>query len=196
MNPLLQQILPLGNPHLRVKAEPVRDLHDLQLQSDKELLQEVLEAFRQEHDFGRAIAAPQIGVLRRMIALNLNDRRFVMFNPRIIWHSEETFNMWDDCMCFPSLLVRVRRHKSIQVSYRDESWNEHVWSDLDQPTSELLQHEIDHLDGVLAIDHAVTNEDVISREAFQQMPDYFLEKVDYVIPLPAYRKSPLRPERA
>ncbi|HEY9871344.1 MAG TPA: peptide deformylase [Candidatus Obscuribacterales bacterium] len=196
MNPLLQQILPLGNPHLRVKAEPVRDLHDLQLQSDKVLLQEVLEAFRQEHDFGRAIAAPQIGVLRRMIALHLNDRRFVIFNPRIIWHSEETFTMWDDCMCFPSLLVRVRRHKSISVSYRDEDWTEHVWSDVDQPTSELLQHEIDHLDGVLAIDHAITNQDIISREAFQQMPDYFLEKVDYVIPLPAYRKSPLRPERA
>lgn len=196
MNPLLQQTLPLGNPHLRVKAEPVRDLHDLQLQSDMELLQEVLEAFRQEHGFGRAIAAPQIGVLRRMIALHLNDRRFLMFNPRVIWHSQETFTMWDDCMCFPSLLVRLRRHKSISVSYRDESWNEHIWSDLDQPTSELLQHEIDHLDGVLAIDHAITNDDIISREAFQQMPDYFLEKVDYVIPLPAYRKSPLRPERA
>jgi len=188
MNPLLRQILPLGNPHLRVKSEPIRDLHDLQIQVDKKLLQDVLEAFREEHDFGRAISAPQIGVMRHMIALHLDDRKFVIFNPRVVWQSQETMTMWDDCMCFPSLLVRVRRHHSISISYRDEQWKEHVWSDIDQPTSELLQHELDHLNGVLAIDLAITKEDVISREAFEQMPEHFLEKVDYTIPMPAYRK--------
>ncbi len=188
MDPLLLQLLPLGNPHLRVRAEPVRDLHDLQITVDKKLLQEVLEAFRAEHGFGRAIAAPQIGVMRQMIALNLDDRKFVIFNPNVTWQSQETMTMWDDCMCFPSLLVRVRRHKSLSISYRDEEWKEHVWNDIDQSTSELLQHELDHLNGVLAIDLAITKDDVISREAFHQMPDHFLEKVDYVIPMPAYRK--------
>src|SRR4030095_13381069 len=156
------------------------------------MLQEVREACRAEHAFGRAIAAPQIGVMRNMIALHLDDRSFVMFNPRVTWQSEETITMWDDCMCFPSLLVRVRRHKSIAISYRDEEWKEHVWNDIDQHTSELLQHEIDHLNGVLAIDLALAKEDVISREAFEQMPDFFRDKVDYVLPAPEHRKSPLR----
>jgi len=189
MNPLLKEILPLGNPHLRVVAEPVRTLHDVELEAEKKLLQDVLDAFREEFGFGRAMAAPQIGVLRQMIALHLDDKRFVIFNPTIIWQSDETFTMWDDCMCFPSILVRVRRHRNISIRYRDEEWKEHVWSDIDQATSELLQHEIDHLHGVLAVHHAIDKDSIISREAFDQMPEFFQDKVDYVIPLPAYQKA-------
>jgi peptide deformylase len=57
--------------------------------------------------------------------------------------------MWDDCMSFPNLLVRLRRHQFCKMRFRDLDWKEQVW-ELPEDLSELMQHEIDHLDGILA----------------------------------------------
>ncbi len=89
--------------------------------------------------------------------------------------------MWDDCMSFPFLLVRVRRHSAISVRYLDDEGSIRVMDNLDQATSELLQHEIDHLDGILAVDHAMDVDALVSREVFEENPDWFADKVDYVI---------------
>ncbi|MHA2064832.1 MAG: peptide deformylase, partial [Candidatus Thorarchaeota archaeon] len=62
--------------------------------------------------------------------------------------------VWDDCMCFPELLVRLRRHKSCTIHYRDMNWNQKTMS-LEDSLSELIQHEYDHLDGVLAVSRAI-----------------------------------------
>jgi len=62
--------------------------------------------------------------------------------------------VWDDCMCFPDLLVRVKRHRSCRIRYRDLEWNEQTMN-LTGDLSELLQHEYDHLDGVLAVNRAI-----------------------------------------
>ena len=62
--------------------------------------------------------------------------------------------VWDDCMCFPDLLVKVERHKTCTISYRDLDWNEQK-TQLEGDLSELLQHEYDHLDGILAVSRAV-----------------------------------------
>ena len=62
--------------------------------------------------------------------------------------------VWDDCLCFPDLLVKVMRHKSCTIEYRDREWirrSRRVEGDL----SELLQHEYDHLDGILAVSRAI-----------------------------------------
>ena len=104
-----------------------------------------------------------------------------MINPEITWASNETFTMWDDCMSFPFLLVRVRRHRTVSVRYLDDGGAIRVMDRLDQATSELLQHEIDHLDGVLAVDHALDAEAIVSREVFEENPQWFADKVDYVI---------------
>ena len=74
-------------------------------------------------------------------------------NPKIVWNSTETFTMWDDCMSFPTLLVRLQRFKSISVHFSDEHGKPQEWSRLNQATSELLQHEIDHLHGKLFLDY-------------------------------------------
>lgn len=81
--------------------------------------------------------------------MNLGERPFCIANPEIVWRSEERFTLWDDCMSFPFLLVRLSRHVSISVRYTDEEGVERSWEKLDRPESELLQHEIDHLDGVV-----------------------------------------------
>ncbi|MDR9824120.1 peptide deformylase, partial [Vibrio sp. FNV 38] len=118
--------------------------------------------FRKRNGFGRAIAAPQCGFLQRYIALCLPGRgQFFVVNPRITWSSPETFTMLDDCLSFPDLLVRVRRHCSISIEYQTETGERKTWNDIDQATAGLLQQEIDHLDGVLAVDRALPGVDSI-----------------------------------
>ena len=175
------KIVLLGDPRLREVCRPVDDVTNADFRFHRDRLHATLAAFRAEHGFGRAISAPQIGVSQRFIAVNLGDGAFSMVNPEITWSSPETFTMWDDCMSFPFLLVRVRRHRSISVRYVDDHGNVRVMDRLDQATAELLQHEIDHLNGVLAVDHALDADAVVSREVFDENPEWFADKVDYVI---------------
>lgn len=161
---MLDKILLLGNSKLRIISEPVSDFQDPEFLADIKILQKTLECFRSKYGFGRGIAAPQIGQNRRVIALNLNNLPFVMVNPEIIWKSPETFTKWDDCMCFPAILVKVQRHSSISVKYFDVKGNLKVWENIDQETSELLQHEIDHLDGILATDLALDKYSIIHKD--------------------------------
>src|SRR5439155_19654778 len=95
------------------------------------------------------------------------------------WRSDETFTMWDDCMSFPSLLVKVRRYRSISLRYQDETGAARVWETLDQAAAELLQHEIDHLDGVLFIDRAEGPDALVHREVFEAQPERFRAQVDF-----------------
>ena len=178
---LAAKVLLLGDPGLRRECRSVDDPSNADYRYDRDRLHATLERFRAEHGFGRAISAPQIGVAQRFIAVNLGDAPFTMINPEITWCSPETFTMWDDCMSFPFLLVRVRRHRSISVRYLDDDANIRVLDRLDQATSELLQHEIDHLNGILAVDHALDADAIVSREVFEENPDWFTDKVDYVI---------------
>jgi peptide deformylase len=174
-------ILPLGDPRLRLQAQPVLDVRDPLFRAESARLKAVLEAFRKAHGFGRGGAAPQIGVAKRFIAVNLGRGTRALVNPEITWRSPETFTLWDDCMCFPWLLVKVRRHTSISVAFEDEEGERRHWERLDRPESELLQHELDHLDGILATDRAEGPEGIISREAFEAYRDHFAGMVDYVI---------------
>ena len=171
-------VLLVGDPRLRRVAAPVSRT-DPGLVDGVARLHATLARFRAEHGFGRAISATQIGVARRFIALNLGEGPFTMFNPEITWRSGETFTLWDDCMSFPFLLVRVARDASIGVEFEDEAGHRQHWERLDRATSELLQHEIDHLDGVLAIDRALDRDAIVSREVFETMPEHFARLVDY-----------------
>lgn len=148
----VREILLLGNPRLYEPSKMVsratagdcaaaaRDLHD------------TLMDFRRRFGYGLAIAAPQIGVAKRLVVMHI-DHLVVFLNPILEQKSSEMMDVWDDCMCFPDLLVRVERHRSCSITYRDLDWNEHVMS-LEGDLSELLQHECDHLDGVLAVARA------------------------------------------
>jgi peptide deformylase len=117
-------------------------------------LHDTLMAFREEFGMGRAIAAPQIGVVKRLVYMYVNGHATEFINPVLEDKSPETIEVWDDCMCFPELLVRVARHKSCRIRYRNLDWQEEEMH-LEDDLSELLQHECDHLDGVLAVSRAI-----------------------------------------
>jgi peptide deformylase len=174
-------VLLLGDPRLRAPCERVADPRAPESRADLARLAAALDEFRRTHGFGRGIAAPQIGIPRRFIAINLGKGTRCLVNPEIEWRSPETFTMWDDCMSFPELLVRVRRYDSISVRYQDEESEERSWDRLERAESELLQHELDHLDGVLAVDRAIDRESLVWRAAFDLEPELFRAQVDYVI---------------
>ena len=156
-----REILQLGNPDLYdISIEVEKDELDLikDIVSD---LADTMFAFREKYGAGRAIAAPQIGVLKRMVYMNTGEP-VVLLNPEITAKSIEMMEVWDDCMSFPELLVRVRRHKSISVTYRDLEWEERVL-DAEGDLAELLQHEIDHLDGILAVMRATDEHSFVTR---------------------------------
>lgn len=179
--PKVRPVLLLGDPRLRKKCDLIADAESVELKNEIEELHQRLEIFRAENNFGRAISAPQIGIGKRFIAMNLDGKLHTLINPEIIWQSQEKFSMWDDCMSFPSLLVKLERFKSISVRFQNQNGETQTWEHLPQDISELLQHEIDHLDGILAIDRAIDKDSIVERAAFEQMKSYFASQVDYVI---------------
>lgn len=149
----VKDILLLGDPRLYEVSAPVLKEELLELKPQIELMWESIIDIRNTYGFGRAIAAPQIGLQKRIIALNI-DRPEIMINPVLTDLSDEMFELWDDCMSFPNLLVKVKRHKSLKVSFLDLNWNLHT-QELDDEMAELIQHEYDHLDGILATQRAI-----------------------------------------
>lgn len=121
-------------------ADAVADLH------------RVLMDFRDREGFGRAIAAPQAGYDVRVIAAFLDGTAHTLINPTIIRKSSRRRVLWDDCFSFPEDLVRVARHVTVTVRFHDTHGRQHEWKDVPWAVSELLQHEYDHLDGILAHD--------------------------------------------
>jgi len=149
----VRPILQLGNPRLYERCAPVSPGEVKALGSVVQDLHDTMMDFRARYDAGRAIAAPQIGVMKRLVYMHI-DEPVVFINPVLDRMSEETFELWDDCMSFPEILVRVARHRSCRISWRDPEWKERS-EVLSGDLSELLQHECDHLDGVLAVSRAV-----------------------------------------
>ena len=149
----VRDILLLGNPKLYEKSRPVgfEELNDLKPVVDN--LHDTMMDFRKRYNRGRAIAAPQIGVMKRLIYMHI-EKPVVFINPIFKDNSDEMMVVWDDCMSFPDLLVKVRRHKSCTIVYKDMDLNEQQMR-LEDDLSELLQHEYDHLDGILAVSRAI-----------------------------------------
>lgn len=150
----VKEILLLGNPKLYECAELVKKDELVDLAAIIGDLHDTLMAFRKTYHAGRAIAAPQIGVMKRMIYMNIDNNPTIFINPRIVFPHDETMEIWDDCMSFPNLLVKVKRYKRCKIYFKDINWYEQQL-ELAGDLSELLQHEYDHLDGILAVDRAL-----------------------------------------
>ena len=157
----------LGDPALRLRSRPVEEAGSPASRLVADDLRDTLAAARKQHGMGRALAAPQIGAPVRMVLVDADKRRIVMVNPEITDVGAEDFEVWDDCFCFPDLLVRVTRAYRISLKYFDLHGKEHTM-DLEGPMAELLQHEIDHLDGIVALDRATGLDPFAYRTEWEQ----------------------------
>jgi peptide deformylase len=150
----LADLLLLGDPRLYETCEPVLERELPLVPGWVADLHNVMEEIRTKYRFGRGIAAPQLGIMKRLIYLNV-DKPTVIINPELVTVSDETDELWDDCMSFPNLLIKVKRHKELTLSFRDEHWQTQKWDVTDWRLSELIQHEYDHLNGVLCTMRAI-----------------------------------------
>ncbi|MBR0139775.1 MAG: peptide deformylase [Firmicutes bacterium] len=148
-----REILLLGDPRLYEVCEEVRRDELEELRPVFEDMFDCIRGIRRDYGFGRAIAAPQIGVKKRLICM-LTDRPYVIINPELEFVGDEMMELMDDCMSFPNLLVRVRRYRHCILRYTDENWVKRE-KRMDDDMSEFIQHEYDHLDGILATMRAV-----------------------------------------
>jgi peptide deformylase len=146
-------ILKLGDPRLYEICEPVYKEELPLVKTWVKDLHEAMEDIRARYGFGRGIAAPQLGIMKRLFYLNLGEP-YIIINPEIIHPSQELIELWDDCMSFPNLLVKVKRYQSLTLEYLDENWEKQSWK-VEGAISELIQHEYDHLDGILCTMRAI-----------------------------------------
>jgi peptide deformylase len=170
---MVRKVLVLGDPALRTRCIDVTRFEDAGLAQEIEDIKETLEDFRIRNGFGRGIAAIQMGIPKRIIGLNLGDGPFVLINPKITFRTDEEKELWDDCMSFPDLVVKVRRSVGISLTYQDEAGNRVDWNHLSFAESELLQHEMDHLDGILATDRALDEKSIIYKAEYTKNITYY-----------------------
>ena len=162
----VRDILQLGNPLLRVNCKQVKSFGTPDLRSIVADLRDTLHDFKSRNGFGRGIAAPQIGVMQRVVFIDV-DRPLALVNPVIKRRSSKRMVLWDDCFSFPNLLVKVKRNLSIEVAYQDaEGAKHHILAE--GALSELLQHEIDHVNGILAIDRAIDSKHIVFRSEHEK----------------------------
>ena len=166
----IRTVLQLGDPGLREVAKRVENPAAPEIVALVEDLADTLAYWRQTTGYGRGIAAPQIGANVRVIFLRLpGEDPWPVVNPVITERSKEKIVVWDACLSFLSIFMQVERHREITVQYQDLSGEQlelHV--DEERNLSELLQHEVDHLNGVLAVDRITDIRTMCTREEFER----------------------------
>ena len=166
----IRPVLQLGDPLLREKCASVEDPTSDEIKDLVQDLEDTLAHWRSTTGYGRGIAAPQIGVPQRVIFLKLPGvERWPLVNPEIVESGEEHTVVWDACLSFLSIFMQVERRRWVTVRYQNlegESLSFDAGDDRD--LSELVQHEIDHLDGILAIDRVFDVKTICTREEFEK----------------------------
>jgi len=147
----LREIIKLPDPRLRLVAEPVQEISD----EIRSLVADMMETMYAAPGIG--LAAIQVGVAQRVITLDLAKKDEpknpqVVINPEILWTSEERATYEEGCLSIPEFYEEVERPAQVRVSYTDLDGNARD-VEANGLLATCLQHEIDHLNGVLFIDH-------------------------------------------
>jgi peptide deformylase len=156
----------LGDPILRAKCAPIKNPRSAAVRLVADGLQDTLRDLKARYGMGRGLAAPQIGAPIRLIYVE-KDEPWFLVNPEILDVGGSDFSVWDDCFSVPDLLCRVVRAYRITVRYQDLAGETHETT-VEKDMAELLQHEIDHLDGVLMLDRAIGLDPFCYREEWNK----------------------------
>ena len=147
----LREILKIPDKRLRLVSEPVKRV-------DAGIRALVDDMFETMYDApGIGLAAIQLGVAKRVVTMDLSKREdnhkpLVFINPEITWSSEETATYEEGCLSIPEYYEEVERPAQVKVKYLDLDGKSHEIA-AKGLLATCLQHEIDHINGVLFIDH-------------------------------------------
>ncbi len=148
---MIRATLELGNPALRQTAAPVDNATGAEIHELIDDLRDTLHDFRARNGWGRALAAPVIGVPLRVIVVEHDELSLVLINPVFERWSGEQVDGYESCITFPTLWGCVIRPRAVVVTAQDEAGvSRRVEAEGD--LARLLQHEIDHLDGLTWLD--------------------------------------------
>jgi peptide deformylase len=142
-------ILPIrtwGDPVLRQRAAPVDEITDVH----RRLIADMIDTMREAPGVG--LAATQVGVMERIFVWEVDDEHGALINPVITEKGAETFTEDEGCLSLPGLLYPVERPHDVVIEAVDENGN-NVRIAASDLQARVFQHELDHLDGVLFIDH-------------------------------------------
>ena len=143
---MIYPVVAFGSPMLKkVGIEVPADYFDL-----KKLSEDMFETMRSANGVG--LAAPQIGKSMRMFVVSYDGFDQVFVNPEIIDEYGEQCSIEEGCLSIPSIKADVLRSESVKVRYFDEEWNQYE-NVFDGITARIIQHEYDHINGVLFTDH-------------------------------------------
>lgn len=166
----IREVLQLGDPRLREIAHPVANPAVPDVAATVRDMADTLAHWRKTTSYGRAIAAPQLGIRQRIVFLKIPGLEpWPLINPEITSASTDKIIVWDGCLSFLCIFMQVERHREITIRYQDLTGASHqITAGPERDLSELLQHEIDHLDGILCIDRIVDMKTVCTREEFEK----------------------------
>lgn len=164
----LAEVLKFGDPVLRSPASPVEDFGAGLAGEIERMKRVVLDAP------GSGLAAPQLGILRRLFVYrpDQGDEVRVVVNPEIEWSSEETETGLEGCLSIPDVALEIERPVSIRMRAQDEEGGEMLIEETGW-TARVLQHETDHLDGVLTIDRTNPEQRKGALRALRQGESYW-----------------------
>jgi peptide deformylase len=161
-----------GNPILRQKAKKL-SLEEISTPSFKRLIKEMFFTIQ---DIGIGLAAPQVGKSIQLAVIDIHPLshrpdvelfKRVLINPKILEYSREKENGYEGCLSFDELRAETTRSKRVKVSYLDEQGTIHVeW--IEGLVAKAFQHEIDHLNGVLYVDHVQDSRTIMTTKEFNK----------------------------
>ena len=145
------KILELPNPILRQKSVEIQKVDE----NIRKTLDDMLETMYDANGVG--LAAPQVGLLQRMLVIDIAAKEeekqpLKMVNPKMVWHSDEMQTCSEGCLSIPNQFAPVERYLSVRIEYLDENGQQQNLLANDF-LAVAVQHEMDHLDGVIFIDH-------------------------------------------
>ena len=159
----LAHVRKLGDPVLRTRAREVDRF-------DEELREEVRRMGQLMHDaLGIGLAAPQVGVSHRVLVYRVEQDSPVnaLVNPEIEWSGEETEVVEEGCLSLPAVHVEVERPVHVRVRARDE-YGEEIRIEASGLEARVIQHELDHLDGVLILDRTTKDQRKAAMRALRE----------------------------
>jgi len=159
---MIKELLKFGNPSLREASEIVSK-KDIKSKEMEDLIKDMKDTMEAANGVG--IAAPQIGVNKRIAIVTINDKLHVLINPVIISLTDKTQGFWEGCLSVPDMRGWVERPKLIMVYWLDQNGEPHHM-ETNSFLAAVFQHEIDHLDGKLYIDRVEDNKKLIHNDEY------------------------------